>query len=239
MFIICNFIFLVLGAIAFAIGVWGIVVGTDYDVITGSETVSFAALLLVGGIVTFIVASIGIIGACAMWRPLLLIYIIALVVIIILEFVAAILAFVFVDTISDEVRERMEDAIVDYRFNRTSEGFDNDVNTAVDNVQETVECCGVDNATDWLRLNPTVFRLNGNEPPPSCVCGLNDGGCRDYGTYNAWEDGCAQKLQDNLEAVGIAVGVLSIVFVVIEILLLAMAFGLICCIYSTHRQSVV
>jgi hypothetical protein len=132
--IVCQ----VLGAIAFAIGVWGIVVGTDYDVITGSETVSFAALLLVGGIVTFIVASIGIIGACAMWRPLLLIYIIALVVIIILEFVAAILAFVFVDTISDEVRERMEDAIVDYRFNRTSEGFDNDVNTAVDNVQETV-----------------------------------------------------------------------------------------------------
>ena len=32
----------------------------------------------------------------------------------------------------------MEDAIMDYRFNRTSEGFDNDVNTAVDNVQETV-----------------------------------------------------------------------------------------------------
>ena len=48
-------------------------VGTDYDVITGSETVSFAALLLVGGIITMVVASIGIIGACAMWRPLLII----------------------------------------------------------------------------------------------------------------------------------------------------------------------
>ena len=49
------------------------VVGTDYDVITGSDTVSAAALLLVGGIVTFVVATVGIIGACAMWRPLLII----------------------------------------------------------------------------------------------------------------------------------------------------------------------
>ena len=47
--------------------------GSDYDAITGSETISAAALLLVGGIVTFIVASVGILGACAMWRPLLLI----------------------------------------------------------------------------------------------------------------------------------------------------------------------
>ena len=47
--------------------------GTDYDVITGSDTVSFAALLLVGGVITFIVAAVGIVGACAMWRPLLII----------------------------------------------------------------------------------------------------------------------------------------------------------------------
>lgn len=61
------------GAIAFAIGVWGVVVGSDYSVITGDETVSAAALLLVGGVITFAVAAIGIVGACAMWKPLLLI----------------------------------------------------------------------------------------------------------------------------------------------------------------------
>ena len=62
-----------LGAIAFAIGVWGVVVGSDYDVITGNETVSAAALLLVSGIVTLSVAALGIVGACGMWRPLLVI----------------------------------------------------------------------------------------------------------------------------------------------------------------------
>ena len=62
-----------IGAIAFGIGVWGVVVGTDYAVITGDETVSAAALLLVGGIITFAMATIGIIAACFMWRPLLII----------------------------------------------------------------------------------------------------------------------------------------------------------------------
>ena len=32
----------------------------------------------------------------------------------------------------------MEDAVTDYRFNDTSEGYDEDVNSAVDNVQDTV-----------------------------------------------------------------------------------------------------
>lgn len=62
-----------LGAIAFAIGVWGVVVGRDYDTVTGSETVSAAALILVGGLVTMAVSFVGIVGACAMWRPLLVI----------------------------------------------------------------------------------------------------------------------------------------------------------------------
>ena len=50
-----------------------------------------------------------------------------------------------------------------------------------------LECCGVDNATDWQRLNPTVFRLNENAPPPSCIC-ANEDGCISYGTFRAWED---------------------------------------------------
>ena len=46
---------------------------SDYDLITGNDTVSGAALLLVSGIITLAIAVVGIIGACAMWRPLLVI----------------------------------------------------------------------------------------------------------------------------------------------------------------------
>ena len=60
-----------LGALVFSIGVWGAVVGSDYDVITGNDTVSSAALLIVGGVITMVIAAVGIIGAWGMWRPLL------------------------------------------------------------------------------------------------------------------------------------------------------------------------
>jgi hypothetical protein len=233
----------VVGAVAFAIGVYGIVMGSDFDVITGDDVVSAAAILLVGGIVTFIVATIGVIGACAMWRPLLLIYAISVAVIVILEFVAAIIAFVFVDTITDEIRDNMEGAISDFRFNSSFEGYDSDVNNAIETVQETFECCGVDNATDWYTFNRPAFIANGGEPP-FCDCDLSDDdNCRQYTvagfSFTAWEDGCAQRLEDNLETVGIAIGVLSIIFAVIEVLLILMALGLCCCIYSAHRQGVV
>lgn len=242
-FVICNFVFLVAGAIAFGIGVWGVVEGTDYDAITGSETVSAAALLLVGGIVTFAVASVGIIGACGMWRPLLLIYAIAVALIIILEFVAAIVAFVFVDEITDQIRENMEDAIRDYRFNSTDEDFDEDVNDVVNRVQDTFECCGVDNATDWFSINGNFTRDNGNQPPASCNCDLSDSDCSQFtvngNTFSAWSEGCLQQLEDNLEPVGIAIGVLAIIFAVIEALLILMALGLFCRVYMAKRQSVV
>ena len=43
----------------------------DYDVITGSQFVTGAALLVAAGIFTFGVAVIGIVGAAFMWRPML------------------------------------------------------------------------------------------------------------------------------------------------------------------------
>ena len=79
----------VLGAVTLSIGIWGLVVGSegDYDVITGNNTISAAAVLLAAGIITFLIATIGIIGAWGMWRPLLIIVsrIIASIVIITLD----------------------------------------------------------------------------------------------------------------------------------------------------------
>ena len=45
----------------------------DYSVITGSNIVSGAALLIVGGVITLSVSAIGIIGACGLWKPILFI----------------------------------------------------------------------------------------------------------------------------------------------------------------------
>jgi hypothetical protein len=74
-FVICNFVFLGLGAITTGIGVWGLVVGSegDYDVITGNNTLSTAAVLLAAGVITLLIAALGICGAWGMWRPILIV----------------------------------------------------------------------------------------------------------------------------------------------------------------------
>lgn len=236
-FVICNIVFLALGATSFGIGVWGVVEGREYDVVTGDDTLSAAVLLLVGGFITMIVAFVGIVGAIGMWRPLLLIYSLAVVVIIILEFVAAILAFVFVDNITDVIEENMEDAIRDYRLNDTS----SDVNDAVETVQDNFECCGINNASDWIRLNPDAVEGNEGIPPANCICDLNEDDCVQFqdGSIGVWEEGCLEKLEDNLRPVGIAVGVIGIIFAVIEALLVLMALCLCCCIYSARHKTTV
>ena len=120
----------------------------------------------------------------------------------------------------------MEEAIKNYRANSSSEGYNKDINFAVDFVQDKVsihfphsllgpslphlllshnylssplwlqfECCGVDNVTDWIILNPTVFEVKGNQPP-SCTCEPSPANvsCKPYGgsffgqnySFNAW-----------------------------------------------------
>ena len=44
----------------------------DYDVITGNEIISGAALLVAAGGLTLIISIFGILGAIFMWRPLLI-----------------------------------------------------------------------------------------------------------------------------------------------------------------------
>ena len=64
-----------MGSVLIGFGGWLLYLGedSDFDRITGSEIFSGAALLVAAGGVTFILAAIGIIGACGMWRPFLII----------------------------------------------------------------------------------------------------------------------------------------------------------------------
>ena len=64
-----------LGFVTTGIGIWGLVDGSqgDYDVITGDNTISAAAVLLTAGVITLALAAVGICGAWGMWRPVLII----------------------------------------------------------------------------------------------------------------------------------------------------------------------
>jgi hypothetical protein len=76
-------------------GIYLLVQGGTYAFITGNEYAAAAPLLIVCGVITLVIAILGLIAGLTLWWPLFLIYGIILLIVIVLEIVAAILGFVF------------------------------------------------------------------------------------------------------------------------------------------------
>ena len=57
----------------FAIGIWAVVIGSNFSFVTGNDIISGAVLLIVAGIITFVICVVGILGAIFKARPLLVV----------------------------------------------------------------------------------------------------------------------------------------------------------------------
>ncbi|NXW83797.1 TSN36 protein, partial [Alopecoenas beccarii] len=89
-----------------------------------------------------------------------------------------------------------------YRYSGTySQGPDS---RAVDEVQRKLQCCGVQNYTDWLQATVASWHLQAEKPhvPESC-CKVKYSHCRgDLGhPEQIFQEGCLQKLEDQLHFV--------------------------------------
>ena len=246
-FILINVVFLFLGAGIAAVASWLIYLGEqhNYSVITGHTMLSGAALLLVAGAITMVVSGVGILGACAMWRPVLFIYILLVIFVALIEIAAGITGFVFRDEVGSEAKERMFTAMEDYRVSSSSSDYRGDVNNVVGYVQRTFECCGVKSSKDWFMVNPNVTAEEGNKPPSSCLCTVGENGhCAQFNftyippgsqderdaVYEAWNRGCLTQVRDNLYAVAFAIGVVGFVVAATELLGIILAVGMFVCI---------
>lgn len=263
--VIINILFVILGCILIGIGSWGIAIDSDFSFVTGSSIASGAALIIVAGCVTVIICVTGILGAIFKWRPVLVIYAGILTVIVILEIVGGILAFVFSGNVVNELEEGSLNAIRLYPASvdaPTTNSSQRDAMTAVDAIQTSLRCCGYNNATDWPRENP-VYLMENNDAPP------REGGCeactesaddcmRFIGTYEfqvtvnnstttvtrnynftASQEGCINRLEGSLVVIGVAGGAVGVVFGILEITGILFALFLCCCITSARRQEVV
>jgi small-conductance mechanosensitive channel len=233
------------------VGIWGVVIAVDgdYEALTGGNLISGAVLLLVAGAITFFVSIIGFCGAVGMWRPFLVIYAVAVIVIVIIEIVGAILAFVFTEEANDEIRDNMIRAIRNYQFNDSSTDYDATTNSAVETAQGFFECCGVDNYTDWITLNPEAIVENSVIIPARCFCDRDQPNCKvgveidvmvngtSYpNTINVWDRGCQTLLEDSLEGTSLINGVIGIVIAIIEISFVVLAFCL-CGAVHKHKKN--
>ncbi|XP_053164544.1 tetraspanin-7 [Hemicordylus capensis] len=169
--IIYSFVFWITGVILLAVGVWGkLTLGTYISLIAENST--NAPYVLIGTGTTIIV--FGLFGCFATCRGspwMLKLYAMFLSLVFLAELVAGISGFVFRHEIKDTFLRTYTEAIQNYNGN-------DEKSRAVDDVQQSLSCCGIQNYTNWS--TSTYYTEHGI--PPSCCINASD--CNPSELYN-------------------------------------------------------
>ena len=224
-FIIFNAFFAVCGLTLIVFG--GVLVGNNLNTLGfGGNLVGAGVLLIICGLVTFALAVVGVIGGLFQLRPFLVIFAIALIILVVIEVIAAILAFVLGSTITVGFQDLMN------RYTR-----DNATREAIDNAQNTFNCCGAQSPQDWI--GTPFYDSNNMQLPPSCCSATNaTNPCR-LTSPSLRTAGCTSTSVFT-QNIGVAVGLGVVAFLIslIEILGIVLSFGLCICISRNKLQVV-
>lgn len=213
LFIICNILFLLLGVGIFITGIYLKVSQADFtELLDSKEFETATALMVSSGI---IVAVVSLVGFCGVWlenQCILGLYFVFVVVIFCMELAAGIMGYLYRGKIDDILQDELLIGLRDQKRR-----------TAWNNVQNTYECCGVHNYTNWHNV---YSKVNPSEIPDSC-CGFEN--CGTSGGIASWRDGCYEKavlwLKDNfvlIGVVGVVIGLLQIILMIVAMVLIFM-----------------
>lgn len=229
---IFNFFFWVGGAAVMAVGIWTLVEKSVYLSILASSTFAASAyvLIFVGGLVM----TTGFLGFGAIIREqksCLSTYFCLLLVIFLVELVAGVLAHVYYQRLSDELKRHLHSTLTEH-YGQPGAA---EITASVDRLQQDFKCCGSNSSADWQH---SVYILSqeaiGRQVPDSCCktvvarCGQR---AHPSNIYKV-EGGCMAKLEQFLAdhlllmgAVGIGVACLQICGMVLT-----------CCLHRRLQQ---
>ncbi|KAI1237991.1 hypothetical protein IHE44_0014091, partial [Lamprotornis superbus] len=216
------------GGAVMAVGTWTLAEKSDYISLLSSSTYSATAyILVVAGVVVMVT---GILGCCATFkerRNLLRVYFILLLCIFLLEIIAGILAYIYYQQLSLELKQNLKNTMTQkYR----TEGEES-VTSAVDKLQQEFKCCGSNNYTDWAdSLWIKSSGASGRKVPDSCCKTITDlCGRRDHPSNIYKESGCITKLENFIQEHLKIIGAVGISIACVQI------FGMIftCCLYKS------
>ncbi|MBN3294964.1 CD151 protein, partial [Amia calva] len=219
------------GGAVMAVGVWTLVLKSDYISLLSSSTYAATAYILV--VAGAIVMVTGILGCCATFkeqRRLLRVYFVLLLCIFLLEILAGILAYIYYQQLNDELKKNLQKTMVDHYQQPGQER----VTKAVDKLQQEFKCCGSNSSYDWRdSLWVRSVKAEGRLVPDSCCktiterCGVREHPSNIY----LVEGGCITKLEkfilEHLKiigAVGIGIACVQIVGMVFT-----------CCLYRSLK----
>ncbi|CAG0885772.1 unnamed protein product [Cyprideis torosa] len=236
-----NLLFVIAGLAVLIVGIVIRAAYNEYFEFVPDGIFTTPRILIAVGLITFVVAFFGCCGAIRDSRWMLFIFMVALGFLFILEFSAAIAAYVMKGSISESIKNKMDSSMDNF----DKEGKEG-VTRTWDALQADMHCCGVDNEVgflDWgTRFNFTNTSPNVTVPSSCCMKVSNDveeGVCpmpeegsfvvtisqKDAGE-DLWKIGCYEKLakgmKENVGAVAgaaLAVALVEIVGIVLSYLL--------------------
>ncbi|KAK3548940.1 hypothetical protein QTP70_021680 [Hemibagrus guttatus] len=173
-----NFLFWLAGGAVMAVGLWTLVKKSDYISLLSSRIYAVSAYILcLAGVIVMVT---GVLGCCATFkekRQLLRVYFVLLMCIFLLEVLAGVLAYIYYQQLSDELKSNLKNTMV----NKYKQPEQNHITEAVDKLQQEFKCCGSNSSSDW---SDSVWHNNskasGRVVPDSCcktlteLCGKRD-----------------------------------------------------------------
>jgi len=224
---IFNFLFAVVGLALIGLGAYMQTYAQHYLDFLNKSYANTPTIIIVPGVAVFVVAFFACCGACSESSLMVYTYSVIVAGFLVAQFGAGIAAFVLKGDVNDAIETKMVDGMVNYG----AEGYDG-VTDTWDYVQQELECCGVNNFTDWGKV------LGEGRVPDSC-CKVQSTGCGNAGnlttsiltskflTSSIFTTGCldivSHYLVTNIAVIGVAV--LSFAFVEMLVIILACCLG--------------
>jgi len=204
MLVVINLMFLLTSVLLITVGTTIQTIYGDFSQFLDDHFLSIPTLLVAVGFIMLVVALFGVLGAFKESTMLTNIYACLLSLVFILEISAAIAGFVLQSQVREMLVRTMNQSITAYNK------YDSAA-VAVDFMQRSLECCGVESPNDWEGILPaeksdTVSVL----VPESCSGDLIDTKCEDY-----FLDGCLDRMHFIIgqSAMMIATGATTVAFV--------------------------
>jgi hypothetical protein len=182
----------------------------QYAEITGYSLMSGAGFIIALGVIILILCGLGFFGAYKNRLGLLQAFIASLFLILLLQLIAAIVAFTLRNKAENQLRTKLLSTLPAYK------AANSDVVNEWNRLQQTWSCCGVDNSTDWIKPGGL------DKPPPSC-CPNND--CAT--TNGTFTQGCYESARALFFRYSKALGGVSLFFFFVEIAGLILAILLV------------
>ncbi|XP_052228410.1 tetraspanin-33-like isoform X2 [Dreissena polymorpha] len=166
-----------IGAAMIAIGVWAFIeknkyyyqdIKTIYDVFLDLSIL----LMIVGGFI-FIVGFTGCLGALRENLLFLRIFYGCIILVVLAEITAAVLAFVFKDSVHRVITDSLQEGMI--------LRYQDDEDALMDWFQETIKCCGIKSYKDW---NSNIYFNCTKDNPSGLRCGVPYSCCKLQDAFN-------------------------------------------------------